>query len=38
MIRGPAIISEDETTTVVLSGFIARINALGHIVMSKETT
>jgi N-methylhydantoinase A len=36
-IRGPAIISEDETTTVVLSGFIARINALGHIVMSKET-
>ena len=35
---GPAIISEDETTTVVLSGFIARINALGHIVMSRETT
>ena len=36
-IRGPAIISEDETTTVVLSGFIARINALGYIVMSKKT-
>ncbi len=38
MIRGPAIISEDETTTVVLGDFVARINALGYIVMSKETT
>ena len=37
MIRGPAIISEDETTTVVLGGFVARINALSYIVMSKET-
>ena len=38
MIRGPAIISEDETTTVVLGGFVAHINALSYIVMSKETT
>jgi len=38
MIRGPAIISEDETTTVVLGDFVARINALGHIVMTRETT
>ena len=38
MIRGPAIISEDETTTVVPGDFVARINALGYIVMSKETT
>ena len=33
---GPAIIAEDETTTVVLAPFVARINALGYIVMSKE--
>jgi N-methylhydantoinase A len=37
MIRGPAIITEDETTTVVLGEFVARINALGYIVMSRET-
>ncbi len=37
VIRGPAIISEDETTTVVLGEFVARINALGYIVMTRET-
>ena len=35
-IRGPAVISEDETTTVVLSGFAARVNALGYIMITKE--
>ena len=31
MIVGPAIISEDETTSVVLAGYVARINGLGYI-------
>ncbi len=35
MIVGPAIISEDETTSVVLAGYVARINGLGYIVMTK---
>ena len=34
--RGPAVIAEDETTTVVMSGFTARINALGYIMITKE--
>ncbi len=38
MFPGPAIISEDETTSVVLNGYVARINGLGYIVMSKEET
>ena len=37
LIRGPAIISEDETTTVVLDEFTARINALGHILITRES-
>ena len=37
MIPGPAVIAEDETTSVILSSFVARINALGYIVMSKES-
>ena len=35
-IPGPAVIAEDETSTVVTDAFGARINALGYIVMSKE--
>ncbi len=35
-IPGPAVISEDETTTVVLAGFVARINAVGYIMIMKE--
>ena len=35
-LAGPAAITEDETTTVVQSGFTARINALGYIVMHRE--
>ncbi len=34
-ITGPAIIVEDETTTLVTNGFGAAVNALGQIVMSK---
>jgi N-methylhydantoinase A len=37
MFKGPAIISEDETTSVVLNGYVARINGLGYIVMTKES-
>ncbi len=33
---GPAIIVEDETTTLVTNGFSATVNALGQIVMTKE--
>jgi N-methylhydantoinase A len=33
---GPALIVEDETTTLVTSGFIARIDALGSIVMTRR--
>ncbi len=35
-IHGPAIIAEDETSTLVPSGFAARINALGYIVMKRQ--
>jgi N-methylhydantoinase A len=34
-IQGPAIIVEDETTTLVTNGFDAVINALGQIVMTR---
>jgi N-methylhydantoinase A len=35
-ISGPAVIVEDETSTVVTAGFTATINTLGQIVLSKE--
>lgn len=35
-ITGPALITEDQTTTVVPGGFVARVNSLGCIVL--ETT
>lgn len=35
-IVGPAVITEIETTTIVLAGFTARINAVGYIVMRWE--
>ena len=35
-IVGPAVITEIETTTIVLAGFTARINAVGYIVMRRE--
>jgi N-methylhydantoinase A len=34
-IRGPAVIAEAETSTLVTAGFTARINALGYIVMER---
>lgn len=35
-VRGPAVIVEDETTTVVTASFDAHINALGYIVMEQR--
>ena len=37
MLPGPAVIAEDETTTIVPRGFVARLNPLGAIVLEKET-
>jgi N-methylhydantoinase A len=34
-LQGPALIAEDETTTLVLDGFTARINGLGYVVMTR---
>ena len=36
LIHGPAVIAEDETSTVVMESFRAQINALGYIEISKE--
>ena len=33
---GPALIVEDETTTLVTHNFVARIDALGSIVMTRK--
>ncbi len=33
---GPAVITEDETTTIVPKGFLASIDPLGSIVLRKE--
>jgi N-methylhydantoinase A len=35
-VPGPAVIGEDETTTMVPAGFVARIDLLGSIVLKKE--
>jgi N-methylhydantoinase A len=35
-VGGPAVIAEAETSTLVTSGFTARINALGYIVMERR--
>ncbi|NBS64535.1 MAG: hydantoinase/oxoprolinase family protein, partial [Betaproteobacteria bacterium] len=35
-VPGPAVIAEEETSTVVTEGFNAQINALGHIVMQRK--
>ncbi len=35
-VAGPALIVEDQTTTVVTAGFSARMNALGHLVLSRH--
>jgi N-methylhydantoinase A len=36
VIQGPALIMEDQTTTVVGAGFDARINGLGYIVLERR--
>jgi N-methylhydantoinase A len=36
MVRGPAIISEDDTTTVVSGGFDARVHPLGYIILEQR--
>jgi N-methylhydantoinase A len=35
LMPGPAMIAEDETTTIVPAGFVARINPLGSIILEK---
>ena len=35
-LAGPALIVEDETSTYVTAAFVARINGLGHIVMTRR--
>ncbi|EHD23827.1 MULTISPECIES: hydantoinase/oxoprolinase family protein [Brenneria] len=37
-VRGPALIAEAETTTVVESGFIAWLTAEGHLLLEEEQT
>ena len=37
LVPGPAVIAEDETTTIVPKNFIARINPIGAILMEKVT-
>ena len=37
VVPGPAVIAEDETTTIVPQGFVARIDPLGSIILDKET-
>jgi N-methylhydantoinase A len=36
VVQGPALIVEDETTTLVTSGFAARLNGLGYIVLTRR--
>ena len=37
VLEGPALIVEDETTTLITAAFDANINGLGHIVMTRKT-
>jgi N-methylhydantoinase A len=37
-IDGPALITEDQTTTVVTSGFDARVDSRGYIVLTRRST
>ncbi|WP_270933332.1 hydantoinase/oxoprolinase family protein [Falsiroseomonas oryzae] len=36
LVQGPALIVEDETTTYVTDSFVARIDALGHILLTRS--
>jgi N-methylhydantoinase A/oxoprolinase/acetone carboxylase beta subunit len=35
-IEGPAVVTEDETATLVAEGFVAQIDALGYIILEKR--
>ncbi|HVZ43576.1 MAG TPA: hydantoinase/oxoprolinase family protein [Ramlibacter sp.] len=35
-VAGPALVAEDQTTTVVPLAFVARVNSLGHLVVERE--
>jgi N-methylhydantoinase A len=35
-VKGPAIIAEDETSTIVGANFSARIDSLGYIVLERK--
>ena len=37
VVAGPALLAEDETTTLVAPGFTAKINGLGHIVLTRRS-
>jgi N-methylhydantoinase A len=37
IIPGPAVIAEDQTTTIVSTGFSASVNPLGHLVLSRTS-
>jgi N-methylhydantoinase A len=37
-VKGPALISEDQTTVFVTAGFDATVNNLAHIVLDKRKT
>jgi N-methylhydantoinase A len=36
VVPGPAVIAEDETSTLVTAGFVARINPLGYIELTRK--
>jgi len=36
VVKGPAIVTEDQTTTVVTAGFDARVNSLGYLVLERR--
>ena len=36
-LSGPALIVEDQTTTVVPTGFVAQVAAGGHLVLTRMT-
>ena len=36
VVKGPALVTEDQTTTVVTAGFDAHVNALGYLVLERR--
>jgi N-methylhydantoinase A len=35
-VPGPAVIAEDETSTLVTAAFVARVNPLGYLVLTRK--